>query len=284
MRLGIEPDRVVAGNGAAGLLHAAAAALLGEGDELVTPWPSYPLYPLMARDAGARAVPVAGFDPAALAAAVSDDTRVLVICNPNDPTGEHLRAPELDTLLRGLPDRVTVLLDEALVDFVDDEPGGGTLGLLDDHPRLLLFRTFSKVYGLAGLRVGYAIGAPGTEPLLRRLSPPLGLAEPQLAGALEALHACAAQVAARREQVVVERRRLLDELASLPVDATPSQANVLWLRAPGLRGLELADRLRRGGVIVAPGAAVGADEHVRAAVQSRPASERLVEALRSAVA
>ena len=130
------------------------------------------------------------------------------------------------------------------------------------------------------VRVGYAVGAPGSEPLLRRLAPPLGLAEPQQAGALEALHACAGQIAARREQVVVERRRLLDELTNLPVDAAPSQANVLWLRAPGLSGLELADRLRRNGVIVAPGAAVGADEHVRATIQGRAASDRLLEALR----
>ena len=283
MRLGVEPDRVVVGNGAASLLRAAAGALLREGDELVTPWPSYPLYPLMARDAGARAVPVAGFDAAALAEAVNEHTRVVVICNPNDPTGGHMRAGELDGLLRELPDDVSVLVDEALVEFVDDEPGGGTLALLDDHPRLLLFRTFSKVYGLAGLRVGYAVGADGSQTLLRRLAPPLGLAEPQQAGALEALHVSSGQVAARREQVVVERHRLLDELAALPVDATPSQANVLWLRAPGLTGLELADRLRRGGVLVAPGAAVGADEHVRATIQSRSASDRLLHALRSAL-
>ena len=231
----------------------------------------------------ARAVPVAGFDPGAIASAVNEHTRVVVLCNPNDPTGQHLRAGELDELLAGLPDQVSVLLDEALVDFVDDEPGGGTLALLDDHPRLLLFRTFSKVYGLAGLRVGYAVGAEGSAPLLARLAPPLGLAEPQQAGALEALHACSGQVAARREQVVVERRRLLDELAALPIDVAPSQANVLWLRAPGVTGLELADRLRRGGVLVAPGAAVGANDHVRATIQSRPASERLVQALRSAL-
>src|SRR5204863_9352776 len=144
--------------------------------------------------------------------AVNEHTRVVVICNPNDPTGDHMRAGELDGLLRKLPDDVSVLVDEALVDFVDDEPGGGTLALLDDHPRLLLFRTFSKVYGLAGLRVGYAVGAEGSESLLRRVAPPLGLAEPQQAGALQALHACAGQVGARRQQVVVERRRLLDEL------------------------------------------------------------------------
>src|SRR5206468_6810650 len=133
MRLGIEPDRVVAGNGAAGLLHAAAGALLGEGDELVTPWPSYPLFPLMARDSGARAVPVAGFHPDALADAVNDRTRVLVICNPNDPTGEHIRAGALDAPLRRLPQHGTALFDEALVDCVDAEPGGGTLALPHDH-------------------------------------------------------------------------------------------------------------------------------------------------------
>ena len=279
MRLGVEPDRVVAGNGAAGLLRTAAAMLLGEGDELVTPWPSYPLYPLMARDAGARAVPVPGFDPAALADAVNERTRVLVVCNPNDPTGEHLRAGELDDLLRGLRDHVTVLVDEALVDFVDDEPGGGTLALLDDHPRLLLFRTFSKVYGLAGLRVGYAVGAEGSGSLLRSLAPPLGLAEPQQAGALEARHACAGQVAARREQVVVERRRLLDELTSLPVNATPSQANVLWLRAEGVNGGELARRLQRHGVIVAPGGPLGDDACARASIQRPAAGDRLLRAL-----
>lgn len=283
MRLGVEPDRVAAGNGAGGLLRAAATALLGEGDELVTPWPSYPLYPLMARAARARAVPVHGFDPTDVEAAVTARTRVVVICNPNDPTGEHLRAAELDGLLRALPDHVTLLLDEALVDYVDDEPGGETLALLDDHPRLLIFRTFSKVYGLAGLRVGYAVGAEGSQELLTSLAPPLGLAEPQQAGALKALHACAAQVAVRRRAVVVERHRLLARLAELPIDVTPSQANVLWLSAPGLNGLELAARLRRGGVIVAPGAAVGATEYVRATIQSPAAGDRLLDAVRGAL-
>jgi histidinol-phosphate aminotransferase len=284
-RLAVEPERVVVGNGAAQLLASAAAALLVDHDhELITPWPSYPLYPFMARSAGGRAVPVSGFDPEALLRAVNRHTRALVICNPNDPTGAHLPAARLSDLLSRLPEHVTTLVDEALIDFVDDEPGGSSLALLDDHERLLIFRTFSKAYGLAGLRVGYAVGAPGTEPVLERMEPPLGVSEPAQAGALEALEVCGAQVAARRAAVIAERTRIVDELASLPVDAAPSQANFLWLRAPDMNGMELASRLRRGGVIVAPGAAVGADHHVRAAVQSRAASDRLVEALRGATA
>ena len=283
VRHALEPERVVAGNGAAQLLSSAASALLEPGDELLTPWPSYPLYPVMARRAGARAVAVPGFDADALLAAVTDRTRVLVICNPNDPTGQHMSASRVSELLQALPERVTVLLDEALIDFVDDEPAGSSLALLDDYPRVLVFRTFSKIYGLAGLRVGYALGAPGTEPLLERVTPPLGLSAPTQAGALEALHSCGAQVAARRAGAIAQRERVLAALQELPLDVTPSQANFVWLGSPSLSGSELRARLRRGGVLVAAGAAVGAEDHVRATIQSAPASDRLLEALRGAV-
>ncbi len=152
-RHGVEPDRVAVGHGAAQLLSSAAQALLEPGDELITPWPSYGLYPLMAQRARARAVPVTGgHDVEVLRAAVTPATRMIVICNPNDPTGAYLPATALRSLLDGLPEQVTVLLDEALADFVTAEPQGATLPLLDDHPRLLIFRTFSKAYGLAGLR------------------------------------------------------------------------------------------------------------------------------------
>lgn len=279
-RCGLEVERVVAGNGAAELLGAAAGALLGPGDELVTPWPSYALYPSMARRAGARAVPVlGGFDPERLLAAVNDSTRVVVICNPNDPDGAYLRVPALRALLEALPERVTVLLDEALGDYVDAEPPGGTLELLDDFPRLVAFRTLSKAYGLAGLRCGWALGGLDTAPLLERIVPELGLSSPAQAGALEALRKCGPLVAARREVVRTERRRLLDTLPDLPVDAPPSQANVVWLRARGLTGVQLETRLRSAGVIVAPGSALGDLDHVRAQVQGPVATDRLLEAL-----
>ena len=282
-RHGVEPARVAVGHGASQLLSAAAQTLLEPGDELVTPWPSYGLYPLMAQRARARAIPVpGGHDVDVLRAAITPKTRAIALCNPNDPTGAHLRAEELRALLDSLPEHVTLLLDEALADFVSAEPAGATLPLLDDHPRLLIFRTFSKAYGLAGLRVGYVLGGPGSEPLLERLAPPLGVSLPAQHGALEALSSCEHQLAARRDVVAGERTRLLDRLHDLPVDAAPSQTNAIWLRMGGRTGSELATRLQRAGIRVMTGDQVGDRDHVRATIQSRAATDRLLDALRSA--
>lgn len=282
-RNGVEPGRVAVGHGAAQLLASAAQALLGPGDELLTPWPSYGLYPVMAQRAGARAVPLAdGHDVERLLGAITPRTRVIALCNPNDPTGEHLPRAALRALLDGLPEHVSLLLDEALADFVTSEHGE-TLALLDDHPRLLIFRTFSKIYGLAGLRAGYALGGPGSEELLARISPELGVGLPVQVGALEALRRCDGQLAQRRAAVAAERTRLLEALHELPVDAAPSEANVLWLRPTGLTGSELAMRLQRSSVLVWSGASVGDAAHVRVTVQSREASDRLLDALRTAL-
>jgi histidinol-phosphate aminotransferase len=281
-RNGIAAERVAVGAGASALLSSATAALLGPGDELVTPWPSYPLYPLMARAAGGRAVPVEAHDPEAVLGAVGRDTRLVALCNPNDPTGSHYSQDELDGLLAALPDHVVVLLDEALADFVEPARAVATGELLARHPRLVVFRTFSKAYGLAGMRCGYALAAAGAEGLLERFRPPLGVGDVIQAGALEALHKCDPLVHMRREAVVAERRRLLSELEGMGVEVSPSQANFLWLRVPGLTAQDLFGRLRGQAVLVHPGSEVGDREHVRAAVQSRPAGERLLAALREA--
>lgn len=283
-RNGVERDRVAVGHGAAQLLAAAARELLGPDDELLTPWPSYGLYPLMAQRAGARAVPLpAGHDVEALLGAVTPRTRAIALCNPNDPTGAHLPIDALRALLDGLPDRVSLLLDEALADFATADPPGASAALLDNHPRLLIFRTFSKAYGLAGLRCGHVLGGPGSEQLLARLAPPLGINLLAQMGALEALRVCDEQIAVRRAAVATERARLLDALHELPIDAPPSEANVVWLHATGLSGGELADRLRRSGILVMRGAEVGDERHVRATIQSRAATDRLLDALRAAV-
>ncbi|MBB4662894.1 pyridoxal phosphate-dependent aminotransferase [Conexibacter arvalis] len=284
-RVGIEPERIAVGNGAAQLLSAATRALLKAGEELLIPWPSYGLYPLMAQRSGARAVPVPhGHDVERLLAAVTEKTRAIALCNPNDPTGAYIPPQRLRELLDALPEQVSLLLDEALVDYVADErAAAGSLALLDDHPRLLVFRTFSKVYGLAGLRCGYVLGGPGSERLLAQLAPELGVGTPVQAGALEAIRACDAQVAARRAVVLTERARVLDALHDLPVDAAPTEANVLWLRAPGLTAGELTARLRNGNVIVMSGEEVGDEEHVRATVQAPQHADRLLQAIRTSL-
>jgi histidinol-phosphate aminotransferase len=281
--LGVDHERLVVGDGAAQLLGAAAQALLEPLDELVTPWPSYGLYPVIARRARSHAVPVPGFGAEAVLRAVNERTRLVALCNPNDPTGELMPVDELRALLAALPERVVVLLDEALRDFVDAEPRDAALALVDEFPRLLVFRTFSKAWGLAGLRVGYAVGGPGAEPLLEQLEPELGLNELAQAGALEALRHASAVVAGRAAMVATQRARLVEALGELELDVAPSQANVLWLRAPGVDGGDLAHRLERHGVIVAPGGPLGDASRIRATVHRAEAGDRLLRALELAL-
>jgi len=276
----VEPEQVVLGNGAADLLQAAALTLLGEGDELITPWPSYPLYPLMAARAGARPVSVAYEDGprgSTLAAAVTDRTRAIVICNPNDPTGHYLPANELGPLLAVLPERVHVLLDEALVHFQEAEEEDACLRLVDAFPRLLVVRTFSKAYGLSGLRAGYAVGTDAG--LLGTIAPVHGVNALTQAAVEHALRTGDAEIERRRETVLSERARLLRGLLDLPVEVGASHGNFLWLRAREMDGRELAERLRKQGIIVAPGGPLGADEHIRATVRDSAASDRMLRAL-----
>ena len=279
---GLEPEQIVVGNGAAQLLHAAAAALLEPGDELVTPWPSYPLYPIMARRSHGRAVPVPGWGVEPLLSAVNDRTRVVVVCNPNDPTGDLLRAEDLDALLRSLPERVVVFVDEALVDYVDAQAVDANLPLLAEHDRLLVFRSFSKAWGLAGLRCGYAVGSPGAGALLEQLEPDLGVNDLAQEGALEALRSTEGRVRERAQMVAAQRTAVVAALAGGPYEVEPTQANVLWLKLPGVDGAELAARLERQRVIVSPGGAIGESDRIRASVHLPEHTTRLVHALQIA--
>lgn len=274
----VDPEQIALGNGAAELLQAAALSLLSKGDELVMPWPSYPLYPLLAARAGATPVSV---EEGPLLEAVGERTRAVVICNPNDPTGAYLRADELGALLSSLPEHVHVLLDEALVHFQDVEPLDACLQLVKAFPQLLVIRTFSKIYGLSGLRTGYAVGSNAR--LLSIVAPVLGVNALSQAAVEHALHHGDSEIDKRRRSVSTERERLLEACAALAVDADPSQANFVWLRADGSSGAHLADALRRQGVVVAAGGPLGADDHVRITVRNSAATDRLLSALEKAL-
>jgi histidinol-phosphate aminotransferase len=277
-RHSVEPGRLIIGNGAAELLSAATRALIEPGQELITSWPSYPLFPIMARRAHGRAVPVSG-GVDALLEAVGESTRVVALASPNDPTGELLQSGELERLLARLPEQVGVLLDESLVEFADAQPTDASLTLLESHPRLLVFRSFSKAWGLAGLRCGYALGGPGSEELLAELEPDLGVSEISQAGALEALRSCSDLLAKRVRAVAQERTRLTTALRQRHFDVTDSQANFLWVAHSSLDGGELSARLARAGILVAAGEALGEPRHVRIAIRDEAASTRLLSAI-----
>jgi histidinol-phosphate aminotransferase len=276
---GVEPSRLVLGNGAAELLTAATRALINPGQVILTRWPSYPLYPLMARRAHGQAAPIAGGTDALLQAAHEHDVRAIALGSPDDPTGELFGTDELERLLNGLPEGIAVLLDEALVDFADAQTPDASLQLLERHPRLLVFRSFSKAWGLAGLRIGYVIGGPGSGELLAELEPDLGVSELSQAGALEALRSCRDIVSRRIATIHQERPLITKALRDVGFEVSDSQANFVWAAHPAVSGSELAARLAQTGVLVAAGDALGEPHHVRISLRSRQASERLLDAL-----
>ncbi len=282
-RHGVEPERIVVGNGAAELLQTTAMTLMSAGDELVTPWPSYPLYPLMAARAGGRPVAVEtgadGQDLDRLRDAVTDRTRLVMICNPNDPTGTYVPAERIAALAGDLPERVHLIVDEALIHFQEAEPLDAVLRLTDAFPRLLVVRTFSKIYGLSGLRAGYAVASNAAAKLLDAIAPVLGVNALTQAAVVQALKIGDREVERRRATVVEERHRLLAALAQMPVDVTASQANFIWMAADDLSGAAFANRLQRESVTVAPGGPLGADDHIRAAIRDVAATNRLLSAL-----
>jgi histidinol-phosphate aminotransferase len=282
-RYEVDPSRLIIGNGAAELLSSATRALIEPGQRLLTSWPSYPLYPIMARRAHGRAVPVTGGIDELLEAAHEPDTRVVALASPNDPTGELVSVASLRRLLDGLPEQIAVLLDESLIEFADSQPTNASLALLEEHPRLLIFRTFSKAWGLAGLRVGYALGGPGSEDLLAELEPDLGVSELSQAGAFEALHTCSELLLRRVKTVQQERARLTTALRERGFELSDSQANFLWAAHPALEGGELAARLALARVLVADGAPLGEPHHVRIAIRNSAASTRLLGAVDKAV-
>ncbi len=160
-----EPGRVAVSNGSCEILLAAAEALCEPGTEIVYAWPSFSIYPHMSALCGAREiqVPLAEgdiHDLDAIAAEITAATQIAIVCNPNNPTGTALPAERIAAFLDEVPDRVTVIVDEAYVEFQTLDDPDSTIDLMKDHPNLVLLRTFSKCYGLAGLRVGYALCSP----------------------------------------------------------------------------------------------------------------------------
>ena len=252
---GVDPSGVVAGNGSVAVLGHALQAYCDAGDEVVYAWRSFEAYPILVRLQGAvpvevPATPEGRHDLPAMAAAVTERTRVVLVCSPNNPTGPAVRHGELVELLAAVPERVLVVLDEAYTEFVRDADPIDSARILADHPNVLLLRTFSKAYGLAGLRVGYAVGHPDVVRPVRTASTPFGVNHLAQVAALASLDA-EAELRARVDSVVEERRRLVAGLRAQGWSVPDSQGNFVWL-ATGERTVDLAADAVRNGVLVRP--------------------------------
>lgn len=249
--LGVDPAMVVAGAGSGALLQQFLAAHSGPGAAVVHAWPSFELYPLLIRNAGAEPVAVPAKDHLqdldALAAAVRGETRVVLLCNPNNPTGEVLDGPRLARLLDALPPDVLVLIDEAYREFAEPGVIADGIALLGD-PRVAVVRTFSKSHGLLGLRVGYLVAQEPVAAALRPTSPFFRVPTVAQAAALAALRA-SERMRAQCAEVAAERDRVRAGLLELGWDVPSSGGNFLWLRL-GARNQSFVDYLAANGVAV----------------------------------
>jgi histidinol-phosphate aminotransferase len=279
--LGISPAQIVVGNGADELITLIALAAFDPGDEIVMPHPSFEPYATGASIAGARMVqsPLAGYDTDLddMRRRVTARTKAVFLCSPHNPAATIIRRGPLLAFLDALgADSPLVVLDEAYRDFVDDPDYPDGVALLARYPRLLVLRTFSKIAGLAGLRVGYAVGALETIDRLNRVRAPYNvnrLGQVAAAAALED-----PQHAARTRALVLEERRfLLAGLAERGLASSPSQANFLLVRV-GDAG-RARERLLRAGILVRDGAAVGFPGHLRISIGTREVNERVLKLL-----
>lgn len=232
--VGLSPDHVWLGAGSTALLGALALAVGGPGTEAVYPWPSFVMYRIVSRWAGARTVEVPlrpdhVIDLDALGAAVGDDATVVYLCNPNNPTGTVLPGDDVARFIASVPESVLVVVDEAYHHFVTDPSYRSFAGEVAGRPNLVVLRTFSKVYALASQRVGYALAHPETISELRKAQVPFGVsqvAQVMAEASLQDPEELARRVAANANG----RRHLLDALAARGVEHTPSEANFVYLR------------------------------------------------------
>ncbi len=232
-RYGVDAGRLVTGCGSVALAEHLVKATCLPGDEIVYSWRSFEAYPIIAATTGATSVRVPntaghGHDLAEMADAVTDRTRMVLVCNPNNPTGTSVRKAELDRFLDDVPSDVLVVLDEAYREFVTDEQVPDALETYGDRPNVVVLRTLSKAWGLAGLRIGFLVGQPEVAAAIRKVVTPFSTSLVAQAAALAALDA-EDEVKRRCALVVAERDRVTEALRKLSLEVPPSQANFVWL-------------------------------------------------------
>ncbi|MEV0717042.1 histidinol-phosphate transaminase [Asanoa sp. NPDC050611] len=254
-RLGVDAERVATGCGSVALAEHLARVTCLPGDEILYSWRSFEAYPIIAATAGATSVRVPntgghGHDLRAMSAAITDRTRLIFVCSPNNPTGTAIPHAELTRFLDTVPDDVLVVLDEAYREFVTDPDVPDGLVAHGHRPNVVVLRTLSKAWGLAGLRIGYLVAQPTVAAAVRKVVTPFSTSAVAQAAALAALRQ-ADEVARRCALVIAERDRVTTAIRELVPDVPTSQANFVWLPL-GAGSAEFGAACEKQGVIVRP--------------------------------
>ncbi len=275
-KYGVVVDQVATGTGSVALLYHALQASCVEGDEVVYAWRSFEAYPIAVGLSGATGVTVpltagARHDLPAMAAAITDATRVVVVCTPNNPTGPAVHRAEFDDFLAAVPSRVLVVVDEAYREFVTDPDVADALTPAKERANVVVLRTFSKAYGLAGLRVGYAVGPAPVIDAIRKCSLPFGVSSIAQVAAAASLDVEPALLD-RVDALVRERGRVVNGLADQGFAVPDAQGNFVWLPL-GDRAVEFGGFAQDRGVAVRPFDGDG----VRVTVGEPAANDRFLE-------
>lgn len=259
-RLGVPPERVVTGCGSVGLAEHLARTTCLPGDQILYSWRSFEAYPIITATTGADSIQVPNtsehaHDLKAMARAITDRTRMILVCNPNNPTGTSVRRAELDEFLATVPTDIIVVLDEAYREFVTDPEVSDGLQTYGDRPNIVILRTFSKAWSLAGLRIGYLVAQPGIADAVRKVVTPFSTSSVAQAAAMAALDA-EAEMRRRSDIIIAERERVHATLVKWLPGVPASQANFVWLPLRE-RSVEFAQACEAHKVIVRPFAGDG---------------------------
>jgi histidinol-phosphate aminotransferase len=282
-RYEIEPGRVAVGNGSCEILLAAAEALCEPGAEVLYAWPSFSMYPHLAALTGSREirVPLAAdevHDLDAMAAEANAATQLAIVCNPNNPTGTHLPAAQIAAFCARIPSHVTIVLDEAYIEFQTVDDPDTTVDLLADFPNLVVLRTFSKIYGLAGLRVGFALGSAKFRAAIDAVRQPFSVNALAQAAAAEAiLHQD--DVEQRVERTLVERIRVEEGLHELGLATAETQTNFSWIDLRDADEKDVVAGLAERAIAVRPGTPLGDPGHIRVSYGTPAENDRFLAAL-----
>jgi histidinol-phosphate aminotransferase len=279
------PEQIVLGNGSCEILLAGAQVLLEPGSELVYAWPSFSMYPHLAAMTGAKPVEVPltadhRHDLEAMLAAITPDTKMVLVCNPNNPTGTFVDHDAINEFVYEVPKDVCVVIDEAYIEFVEGADRDALLPLVIEHDNVVITRTFAKIYGLAGLRVGYGFAPVEFKQAIDLVRQPFSVNLIAQAAATEAL-SHPDDVVERVQSTLAERQWVETELREAGFATAETQTNFSWVDLGELDEDAVMEDLAKQGIIVRAGKALGADGFIRASYCDHAENERFTSAMRA---